>query len=107
DTVVSSIYAKLKLRLLNQKNTNHVEKTFWQFYASESGDSYGGNLNAIVLEAAMLCVSQRPSWSSPLSRYFSSLHLLCSSCLLMFQNVLLSVYVCVMCCLIMDQLVSK
>ncbi|CAN7023108.1 unnamed protein product, partial [Brassica oleracea var. botrytis] len=45
DTVVSGIYAKLKLRLLNQKNTNHVEKTFWQFYASESGDSYGGNLS--------------------------------------------------------------
>ena len=73
NTAVSSIYEKFKLRLLNQKNTNHVEKTckgqihfemvkykknqdlrlfifftlytVWQFYASESGDSYGGNLS--------------------------------------------------------------
>ncbi|KAG2330924.1 hypothetical protein Bca52824_002104 [Brassica carinata] len=75
NTVVSSIYAKFKLRVLNQKNTNHVEKTFWQFYSRESGDSYGkaelisleelkdeskGYLvkDSIVLETVMLCVSE-------------------------------------------------
>ncbi|CAN7089248.1 unnamed protein product [Brassica rapa subsp. narinosa] len=95
---VYSIYAKFKLRLLNQKNTNHVEKTFWQFYARESGDSYGKAelisleelkdeskgiylvKDTIVLEAVMLCVSE-----TKLILFFS---------------------VCLMCCLIMDQLVS-
>ncbi|CAN7089251.1 unnamed protein product, partial [Brassica rapa subsp. narinosa] len=104
----SSIYAKFKLRLLNQKNTNHVEKTFWQFYAREreSGDSYGKAelisleelkdesngyfvKDTIVLEAVMLCVSQR------------------LNCLLMFQNVLIFVAVCVVLFDYMNKLVSK
>uniref|UniRef100_A0A0D3DZX7 MATH domain-containing protein n=1 Tax=Brassica oleracea var. oleracea TaxID=109376 RepID=A0A0D3DZX7_BRAOL len=104
NTAVSSIYEKFKLRLLNQKSTNYVEKPF--LCERESGDSYGKaeliSLEELKDESKGYLVKD----TIVLEAVFK-LFTYVSSCLLMFQNVLLFVYVCVMCCLIMDQLVSK
>ncbi|KAL9816864.1 putative ubiquitinyl hydrolase 1 [Arabidopsis thaliana] len=75
NAVASSTYAKLRLRLLNQKNSNHIEKRVFHFYSRENGDGSGiselisvEDLNdeskgylvedSIVLETTLLWVSE-------------------------------------------------
>ncbi|VYS62132.1 unnamed protein product [Arabidopsis thaliana] len=75
NAVTSTTYAKLRLRLLNQKNSNHIEKRVFHFYSRENGDGSGiselipvEDLNdeskgylvedSIVLETTLLWVSE-------------------------------------------------
>ncbi|CAD5327437.1 unnamed protein product [Arabidopsis thaliana] len=75
NAVASTTYAKLKLQLMNQKNTNHIEKRVFHFFSREKEDGYGTSelisvedLNdeskgylvedTIVLETTLLCVTE-------------------------------------------------
>ncbi|EOA23070.1 hypothetical protein CARUB_v10003850mg [Capsella rubella] len=75
NAVASSTYAKLKLRLLNQKNSNHIEKRVFHIYSREIQDGSGisqlislEDLNdeskgylvedTIVLETFLVCITE-------------------------------------------------